>query len=203
MGLMQRLRERGTFKAKELAADALALDPPQPKSKASERVGKELDADRLQRLVAGTMERHGPRSTASRDGHSMTGEVVTGRPVDWSRYDDCMHVQVAGESFYQPALIKVSKCPKRGDHGYECSAELVLDPENLYDKFAIRVEVDGELVGHLPKGTAKRLNKRLRLLKERGGRAICMAYIGRGGDNPNLGISLRIPYDGEILQGKR
>jgi hypothetical protein len=30
-----------------------------------------------------------------------------------------------------------------------------------------------------------------------------MAFIGRGGDHPNLGITLRIPYEGEILQGKR
>jgi hypothetical protein len=30
-----------------------------------------------------------------------------------------------------------------------------------------------------------------------------MAYIGRGGENPNLGINLRLPYDGEILQGKQ
>jgi hypothetical protein len=53
------------------------------------------------------------------------------------------------------------------------------------------------------RGSAKRFNKRIRLLNEQGKRAICMAFIGRGGDNPNLGITLRIPYEGEILQGKR
>ncbi len=63
--------------------------------------------------------------------------------------------------------------------------------------------VDGEHVGYLPRGTAKRFNKRIRLLNEQGKRAICMAFIGRGGDHPNLGITLRIPYEGEILQGKR
>ncbi len=111
---------------------------------------------------------------------------------------------MAGESYYQPALIKVSRCPASGEHGYECGAELVLDPDNPHDKNAVRVEVDGELVGHLPRGTAKRLGKRLRSLKAEGKKAICMAYIGRASEgNPNLGISLRLPYDGEILQGKR
>jgi HIRAN domain-containing protein len=141
---------------------------------------------------------------AAHPGHSMSGKVVTGQPVDWSRYDDCMRVSVVGESHYQDALIRVSKCPPTGEHGYECAAELVLEPDNPYDKFAVKVMVDGLHVGYLPKGTAKRLGKRLRGLATSGRRAVCMAYIGRAASgNPNLGISLRIPYDGEILQGRR
>lgn len=132
----------------------------------------------------------------------MVGEVVTDIEPDWSRYDGCRKINVVGESFYQPALISVSRCPDGvSPHGYECSAELVLEPDNPYDKFAVRVEVDGHLVGHLPRGTAKRLGKRLRGLKAEGKAAICMAYIGRGPDNPNLGVVLHLPYDGEILQG--
>lgn len=114
-----------------------------------------------------------------------------------------MRVKVVGESFYQPALIAVSRCPRRGEHGYECSAELVLDPDNPHDKFAVRVEVNGQLVGHLPRGTAKRLGKRLRSLKAEGKHATCMAFIGRGSEHPTLGVTLRLPYNGEILQGKR
>lgn len=57
------------------------------------------------------------RSTPDRPGHSMTGRVVTGEPVDWSRYDDCMDVSVVGESFYQDALRQVSQCPPSGPHG--------------------------------------------------------------------------------------
>ena len=51
--------------------------------------------------------------------------------------------------------------------------------------------------------SAERFSRRLRALEEEGKRAICMAYIGRAPDGDYLGISLRIPYDGEILQGKR
>jgi hypothetical protein len=134
----------------------------------------------------------------------MTGKVVTGLPVDWSRYDDCMRVKVVGESHYQDALIRVSQCPPTGEHGYECGAELVLEPDNPYDKFAVKVMVDGRHVGYLSKGTAKRLGKRLRGLQAEGRPAICMAYIGRAAEgNSNLGVSLRIPYDGVILQGRR
>ncbi|MBS1892232.1 MAG: hypothetical protein JST59_13130 [Actinobacteria bacterium] len=61
---------------------------------------------------------------------------------------------------------KPRSTPPDGDepHGYECSAELVLDPKNPHDKFAVRVEVNGRLVGH-------------------------------------LGVVLRLPHNGEILQG--
>jgi hypothetical protein len=140
------------------------------------------------------------RAPAADPGHSMTGKVVTGQPTDWSRYDECMKVKVVGESHYQDALIRVSRCPPSGEHGYECAAALVLEPDNPYDKFAVRVEVSGELVGYLSSGTAKRLGKRLRSLDRP---PLCMAYVGRGPDHPNLGVSLRIPYGGEILQGRR
>lgn len=140
---------------------------------------------------------------AIRPGHSATGEVVTGRAPDWSRYDNCMRVSVSGESHYQDALIRVSKCPDDGgEHGYECSARLVLEPDNQYDKFAVKIMVDGEHVGYLPRGTAKRFGPRLRSLAASGKPAICMAYIGRQ-DGAPLGVNLRLPYDGEVLQGMR
>jgi HIRAN domain len=159
---------------------------------------------RFWRKLFGLEQEERKSGPAAHPSHSMTGEVVTGRPVDWSRYDDCMRVNVVGESHYQDALMRVSKCPPRGEHGYECGAELVLEPDNPYDKFAVKVMVDGQHVGYLPKGTAKRLGKRLRGLEAEGLHPLCMAYIGRAAEgNPNLGISLRLPYDGEILQGRR
>lgn len=82
-------------------------------------------------------------SPAARPGHSMTGRIVTGETPDWSRYDDCMKMQVVGESHYQPALKEVSQCPSSGQHGYECSAELVREPDNPHDKFAVKVVVQG------------------------------------------------------------
>jgi hypothetical protein len=132
----------------------------------------------------------------------MTGQIVTNIEPDWSRYDGCMKIPVVGESFRQEALVAVSHCPPTGRHGYECSAELVLEPDNPQDKFAVRVEIQGRHVGYLSRGTARRLGKRLRGLKAEGQPAICMAYVGRGPDNPNLGVVLRLPYNGNILQGR-
>jgi hypothetical protein len=134
----------------------------------------------------------------------MSGRVVTNEEIDWSRYDNCMRVKVVGESHYQDALKRVSECPPTGDHRYECAARLVLEPDNPHDRFAVRVEVDGRRVGYLPRGSAKRFNKRLRAMAEQGQPAICMAFIGRSEDagHSNLGINLRLPYDGEILQGE-
>ena len=132
----------------------------------------------------------------------MTGKVVTAIDPDWSRYDDCMKLSVVGESHYQAALIEASECPPTGKHGYECSAELVPEPDNPHDKFAVKVLVKGRHVGYLSRGNAKRYGKRIRGLNSEGRQALCMAFIGRGGENPNLGVTLRLPYNGEILQGR-
>jgi hypothetical protein len=140
--------------------------------------------------------------SAARPGHSMTGRVVTGIEPDWSRYDDCMKMQVVGESFYQPALKQVSRCPKTGPHGFECSAELVPEPENPHDKFAVKVMVQGRQVGHLGRGNARRYHKRIRALNDEGKRVICMAYIGRA-EGGLLGMNLRIPYGGDLLREKK
>jgi hypothetical protein len=201
---MARLRERSGRKAKELVAEGLALDRPEQRG-VSARVGRELDAERLQRLIAAELEEPAVRDEwgpAERPGHSTTGRVVTDIEPDWSRYDDCKRIDVVGESFYQQALLEVTGCEGSGSFGYECSAEMVLDPENPHDKFAVRVEVEGKLVGHLKRGTARNINKRLRELKADGGHAICMAYVGRGSDSPNLGVVLHVPYDCAILQGR-
>ena len=133
----------------------------------------------------------------------MSGRVVTGE-FDWSRYDNCMRISVVGESNYQPALVRVSKCPPTGDHRYECSAELVLEPTNPYDENAVMVKIDRERVGYLPRAIAKEFGGRLRSLAKQGKPAICMAFVGRSVDagHDNLGVSLHLPYDGEILQAE-
>lgn len=134
-----------------------------------------------------------------------SGRVVTGQDPDWSRFDDHMRLNVVGESHYQDALKRVSKCPPTGEHGYECAAVLVPEPTNEHDPKAVMVQVNGECVGYLPKGSGHKMVKRLRVMADKGQPAICAAFIGRDENlgHSNLGISLRIPYDGEILQGKR
>jgi hypothetical protein len=43
--------------------------------------------------------------------------------------------------------MRISRCPPSGEHGYECSAELVREPENPHDPYAIKVESTGSTSG--------------------------------------------------------
>ena len=60
-------------------------------------------------------------------------------------------IEVVGESFYRAALGRIAAAagPSR-----VVSASLVPDPSNPYDRNAVRVEIEGELVGHLPRDLA-------------------------------------------------
>lgn len=128
-------------------------------------------------------------------------DTPTRPDVDWSRFDNHMRLTVVGESFYQANLAKCSAAPARGEHRYECTACLVPEPTNPHDRFAVRVEIDGWHVGYLPRGSARRFHRRLAAMLADGQPTMCVAFVGRRaeGENPNLGVSLRIPYDGALL----
>lgn len=57
-------------------------------------------------------------------------------------------VEVAGESFYRAALERVVAS---GGQSRPLSATLLPEPDNPYDRNAVRVEIEGEMVGHLPR----------------------------------------------------
>lgn len=115
------------------------------------------------------------------------------RPPD-SRW---RNVKVVGESFRQDNLWAVCGAKNTGAPvAVECIAELVPEPENPHDPRAIRVDVKGQHVGYLPRGSARLYGKRIREMRAAGQPTICDAFIGglqEGSDNPNLGISLRFP----------
>lgn len=117
----------------------------------------------------------------------------------WAKYDGTRKLSVVGESNYQDALIRVSGAPSSGEYGYDCTAVLVLEPDNPHDPKAVMVQVDGECVGYLSRHNARRFGPKVQKMIDAGEPTICMAYIGRGPDHPNLGIALRIPYDGPLL----
>ncbi len=117
----------------------------------------------------------------------------------WSKYDGTRKLSVVGESHYQEALKRISGAPATGEHGYECVALLVLEPDNPHDPKAVMVQVDGECVGYLSRHNAQRFGPRVSKMVKAGEPPICMAFIGRGPDHPNLGISLHIRYDGPLL----
>src|SRR4051812_44790450 len=90
-------------------------------------------------------------------------------------------VQVAGESFYQPALLQ--QCgARRGDEvRFRCRACLVAQPDNPHDPNAVAVQIGGHLVGHLSRREAPDWQPLVRTLAASGYLPTCEAMIaGRG-----------------------
>jgi hypothetical protein len=78
-------------------------------------------------------------------------------------------LEVVGESFYQGNLEKVAGPKASEGADFPCLALLVFDDANPHDEKAVRVEVDGLVVGHLSRPTARVYRK-----------AMADAGLGRG-----------------------
>ncbi len=134
-----------------------------------------------QEAVEAVLEHRGPRD----------------READPRPWDNQTSISIVGESHYQPALTKF--CNRKGDGEVrieETPADLICESENPYDKFAVRVELAGQTVGYLPKGTAKRYHRRVARL---GGRVTVPAFVGcqAGG---KIGVRLNIPHGHPVLE---
>jgi HIRAN domain len=102
-------------------------------------------------------------------------------------------VNVAGESHYQDALRRIAGA---GDVRLDTEAQLVGEPDNPHDPHAVRVEIDGEKVGYLPRALAQDWSPRLAELASRRRVGACEATILGGADTP-LGVFLRLPAPDE------
>jgi hypothetical protein len=98
------------------------------------------------------------------------------------RLPDGGRQRVAGESFNQPALQQI--CAGRQvpyapdwDNALAVTARLVAEPDNPYDKNAVRVDVFGRQVGHLFKEDAPILHSQLVRLNKAGWHAECAGRI--------------------------
>ena len=97
---------------------------------------------------------------------------------------------MAGESHYQDALHAIAGSSD-GEVRFDTTAALVPEPSNPHDANAVRVEIDGRLVGYLPRAAAVAYGPLVRAPAERGRTAVCDAMVaGRGG---MLGVFLRLP----------
>ena len=96
-------------------------------------------------------------------------------------------INVAGESHYQDALHEITQDEQR----LETTAALIPEPTNPHDPNAVKVEIDGKLVGYLPRQAAIDYGPLVKEPAERGRTAVCEAMIaGRGGV---LGVFLKLP----------
>lgn len=66
---------------------------------------------------------------------------------------------IVGEQSYQQNLAKISGLKELRSKHFECYALVVSEPSNKFDKNAIRVEINGLIVGYIPKEKAKKLSK--------------------------------------------
>lgn len=116
---------------------------------------------------------------------------------------DSFPMEAVGENNYQEALGRICGGHTRDGHDYRVTAFLVPEPANRYDPNAVRVLIDGHLVGYLAREQATRVAGRLRDLglSERG--VTCAATI-RGGwrtnqhDAGHFGVKLGVPTRGVI-----
>ena len=110
-------------------------------------------------------------------------------------FDDDI-VRVVGVSHYQDALRRRSGAAGAGPVRHEVEAALVLEPANPHDPNAVRVEVEGELVGYLSREDALRYGPAVSRLREHGRLLVADAVIsgrGAGSETTNLGLFLSLP----------
>ncbi len=64
---------------------------------------------------------------------------------------------IVGEQSYQNNLKKIAGPKEEESKFFECQAKVSSDPFNQYDKNAVKVEINGLLVGYLSRGEATKL----------------------------------------------
>lgn len=91
-------------------------------------------------------------------------------------------LEIVGESHYQDSLKRITH--GRSDVRHECTAELYLEPNNKYDPNAVRVDIDGKIVGYLSRDMATEMRRSLATagLNKAGQRVTINAVIVGGGD---------------------
>lgn len=93
--------------------------------------------------------------------------------------------EVVGEASYQENLRTIVGNTKDEVHIHGLNAQLTHEPDNAYDRNAVKVEINGLLVGYLPRQAAK---KHVNAGK---GALQCPALIAGGGkEKPNFGVWL-------------
>lgn len=126
---------------------------------------------------------------------------ISEQAIDWSHFDDHRRIRVVGNQYHQPALLTASEhlIQQEGDR-CETEAVLLREPSNTHDPFAVQVMVNGNRIGYLQRGSAKRYNKRVKTLEDDGKRPAYPLLIRM--QSPGMfQAHLQIPYSSELLNG--
>jgi hypothetical protein len=102
----------------------------------------------------------------------LIDQMPTGRPL----------TDVVGESHHHADLASLMAALRSDLDANEAwtAARLVRDPQNRYDRNAVRVEIHGRLVGHLPREDAEDIQRWLKLLERQRRPAFVLARLGGG-----------------------
>ena len=130
-----------------------------------------------------------------RGGRAAAAPVQAGRSVSAVLLGGHDDLEVVGESFYQDVLWRLCSGTVGDRVRSGVVAVLVPEPANPYDPNAIAVQVNGEVVGYLPRATAQEYLPGLkRLMSAHGGYIALRGVIVGGGyydDGPGrLGVWL-------------
>ncbi|WP_273151165.1 hypothetical protein [Methylophaga thiooxydans] len=105
---------------------------------------------------------------------------------------------IVGESNYQDALEEIcgGKSEESSEHYTE--AILYLENDNPYDKQAVRVDIDGHIVGYLSRANTRAYRKQLKQMGHENLICSCKAVIVGGwrrskSDEGNVGVKLDLP----------
>lgn len=121
---------------------------------------------------------------------------MTRSKIPFIKGRDQFQVNVAGESFYPDAFAALVGARSRDGIAFPARAQLMLDDDNVHDKNAVKVAIEGHQVGHLPRNAARAFRRTVRY----GDLALhevfeCAALINGGwdrggGDVGNFGVKL-------------
>ncbi|MGD9980236.1 MAG: HIRAN domain-containing protein [Hyphomonadaceae bacterium] len=107
-------------------------------------------------------------------------------------------VDVVGVSRRQDTLAAIVERHRRSGRTVTVDAMLVLEDSNPHDANAVRVEIDGELIGYLSRDNARRFRADLAAAGQPRASVRCKARIVGGfetasGERAHLGVRLDLP----------
>lgn len=99
-------------------------------------------------------------------------------------------ISVVGSSNYQKALKWASAADKLGV-GNRCAIALLeFEPTNKFDKRAIKVTVEGQLIGYIARGDQREVAPIVRKAIKSAGEATCIVHFVGGGEDLMVGARL-------------
>ena len=84
-------------------------------------------------------------------------KTVNGTSINAALNNTSYAYNIVGEQSYQNNLKKIAGPKEEESKFFECYAKVSSEPFNQYDKNAVKVEINGLIVGYLSKGEAVKL----------------------------------------------